>query len=174
MTAPAPNLFDRLLGALKLLIRGEIAELVFLGVYEYTVVTITPADTPMGQSCLVDGAPTDPTVTLPPISLAPVCPGLLAEAVVGTVGQLCRVRFVNGSPARPEVIGFIGGVDASGALFGTGSPAARVNDVISCAFPPIMQISGVLGVVPFVGVLTITQPAVGVISTGSTKLSIGG
>ena len=49
MTAPAPNLYDRLLGALKLLIRGELAELAFNATYEYTVVTITPVDTPMGQ-----------------------------------------------------------------------------------------------------------------------------
>ena len=174
MSAPPPNLYDRLLAAFKLIIRGELAELPFLGVYEYTVQSVTPVSTPMGPSCLIDGSPTDPNASVPPISMVPVCPGLLAEAVVATVGMLCRVRFVNGSPSRPEVIGFIGGVDASGALFGTGSPAARVNDTFSVAFPPVIQISGVLGALPFVGIAAITQPGVGVISTGSTKLNIGG
>jgi hypothetical protein len=171
---PPPNLYDRILAALKLIIRGELAELSYLAVYEYTVQAVTPVSTPMGPSCLIDGSPADTTVSMPAIANVPVCPGLLAEAVVATVGMLCRVRFVNGQPSRPEVCGFIGGVDASGALFGTGSPAARVNDVISVAFPPVMQLSGVLGVLPFTGIAAMTMPGAGVISTGSTKLKIGG
>jgi hypothetical protein len=173
--APTPSLFDRLLLSIRQIIRGELVELSYLGVYEYSVVTVTNASTPMGPSCLIDATPVDPTVPVPPVSMAPVCPGLLAEAVVASEGMLCRVRFVNGKPSRPEVIGFIGGVDASGALMGPGgSPAAYVNSSVTVAFPPLMQVAGTLGGVPFVGILTITQAAVGVISTGSTKLTIGG
>ncbi len=171
---PQVNLFDRLLSALKLIIRGELSELSFLGVYEFTVQVVTPANTPMGPSCLIDGSPTDPSVSVPAISRAPVCPGLLAEAVVATVGQLCRVRFVNGDPRRPEVVGLVGGIDASGALFGSGSPAARVGDTVSVVFPSLIQVSGALSGAPFIGIAVIVQPAVGVIQTGSTKCTIGG
>ena len=177
---PPANLFDRLLAALKLIIRGELAELSFLAqAYEYTVQAVTPVSTPNGQSCLIDGSPTDPTLSLPPIARVPCCPGLLAENVVATVGMLCRVRFVNGDPARPEVVGFIGGVDTSGALFGSGSPAARVGDTGSCTFPPGLGviITGSLTTtppVPITGPLTIAQLAVGTISTGSSKLTVGG
>jgi hypothetical protein len=177
---PPPNLYDRILAALKLIIRGELAELSFSAqAYEYTVQAVTSVETENGTSCIIDGTPSDSTLSLPAIANVPCCPGLLAENVVASVGMLCRVRFVNGSPSRPEVIGFIGGVDASGALFGSGSPAARVSDVVTCTFPPGVGciLTGVMAAtppVPIAGPFTVSQLAVGSISTGSSKLTVGG
>jgi hypothetical protein len=45
---------------------------------------------------------------------------------------------------------------------------ARVTDTVVVLFPPLMQVAGVLSGAPFVGVLTITTPAIGAIQTGSS------
>lgn len=94
MTTAPPSSADRVLAPSRALERGEIPELAFAGVFEYTVVTATP----LGISC-------NPTIDgMPPIQLAPggqIGPTtLLAMNVPGTK---VLVSFVNMDPSRPFV-----------------------------------------------------------------------
>jgi hypothetical protein len=170
---PQPSLFDRLLLAISQIIRGELSELSFLGTYEYSVDVVNGDGT-------IDGKPTDPTVSLPPISHAKLRPGLLGETVTAAQGAVCRVVFINGQPSRPEVVGFLGQTNATSeidagtlSLCGGGPPLARVGDSVVVYFPPLMQVAGTVSGAPFVGVATITSPAIGSIQAGSGKANSG-
>jgi hypothetical protein len=161
-----PTVLDRIWKNFRELVRGELAELTFLGTYEYSVQTVNGDNS-------IDGVCTDPKATVPPISHAPIDPGLLAESATAVTGMLCRVNFLNGSPTRPVVTGFKGGV-VNGQLAGGGPPAARVGDAVVVTFPSLLQFSGVTSTGPVTGLITVLQPAVGIIQAGSTKLGIGG
>jgi hypothetical protein len=50
-------------------------------------------------------------------------------------------------------------------------PTARATDTVIVMFPPVIQVAGTLNGLPFVGIATITSPAVGVIQTGSATVS---
>ncbi len=116
------NTVDRLREAFAKLVRSEVPQLDFLGVYEYAVqATDGNASTP---SKTVDANPTATETSggrklnLPNITKVPI---MLPYGVTPPVGALCTVQFLNGDPARPVVVCFNDPmtlmVFASGALF---------------------------------------------------------
>jgi len=186
-----PTFFDRIMRALREIIWAETANIRFFGRYEYSVHASSGT---LPGPVTIDATPTDPTIKLPPVTKCPVYPGLLGEGV-DTVpqGTLVRVMFVNGVRSRPEIVG-IGSVsadatvDATGTLklgpsagtvsvAGGGPAAARQADSVLVYFPPLMQLSGVVGTgpsaLPFVGILSVPTPGIGSIQTGSAKTNIG-
>lgn len=115
----APSISDRLWAAFRALVRAELAEIRFLGVYEYSV---QAADT-----STVDIDPTDTTLGLPTLGKVPLRPSILGEVVEPDTGGRCLVMFVNGDPARPVVISIEGSPKL--AKIGDGAQfAARMGD----------------------------------------------
>ena len=175
-----PTSLDRLMTAIRLLIRAEVPQNTYFGVYEYSIQNVT------GQT--VDAAPTDTTISLPTINNLPIFPSVLAEQVSGiSTGSLCLVRFVNADPSRPEVcsitnISTNATVDATDtvtlgssnttvvALGGGSAPVARQGEQVSVVVPlptPPPMISGLLnGAIPFTGTLVGIPPGCTGIITG--------
>jgi len=115
------NAGDRIYEDLRELIREDFPTYTFLGLYEYSVDAV--------GSGTVDASPTDTGLGLPPITMLtqtfPLMTATLRE------GDLVRVRFVNGNPARPEVCSAPATSDA--IVVGSESPSAsaRVGDNVN-------------------------------------------
>jgi|HubBroStandDraft_5_1064220.scaffolds.fasta_scaffold69073_2 hypothetical protein len=91
----APATSDRALAPARALIDVESYG-TLLGVYEYTVLSITP----LGMS----GTPT--ASGLPPMQNAPLA-GMVGPTTIATLeGSNVLVVFINGDPSRPFVLGF--------------------------------------------------------------------
>ena len=184
MSAPvAPTALDRLWAAMRLIIRSEVPSLTYCGTYEYSVQS--------SSGTTVNISPVDTTIPLPSATNVPVKPSILAEVVGGIqTGGLCLVEFVNADPTRPVIVGFsqisqTATLDAQGtitlgstqtievALAGGTAPVARQGDMITVFLPvtPVM-VSGVLqpGGLNFVGTVTFTSPATGMITGGQPKV----
>jgi hypothetical protein len=176
-----PTSLDRLLTAIRLIIRNEVPQNTYFGVYEYTIQNVT------GQT--VDVRPTDTTLSLPSMNNLPIFPSVMAEAVTGLpVGSICLVRFVNADPSRPEVCSITSlsqtaTIDATDTLtFGSTSttvvaigggsaPVARQGEQVATVVPlpaPPPTISGIInGTIPFTGTMVGLPPGVTGILTGS-------
>jgi hypothetical protein len=99
MTAVAsPTLADRLLTAIRAMIRAELPTLTFLGTYEYTITAVNGDGT-------LDCTPTDPTIPLPAGNGWPMRSCVCGSTATPTVGNRCLVTFANGDPSRPIVVG---------------------------------------------------------------------
>jgi hypothetical protein len=180
-----PTLNDRLLTAIRDLIRSEVPTATFLGLYEYTVTGSTPTT--------IDCQPTDPTIPLPSLNGIPI--GSLSDGGVGqpTTGNRCLIEFLNGDPTRPVVLFndppvqtatidatqevIIGPSAANPVLIGPGASlqAARVGDQSTCFFPPgvwgpgsILQPPGSVPPISLAGSPAVINTSVsGVITTGN-------
>ncbi len=123
MSAPVePTSADRLLVALRALIRAELPQLTYFGVYDYSIQS--------ASGSTVDVTPNDTTQPLPAMSGVPLIPSLVGQVVVPNSGT-CRIRFVNGDPTRPVCVGIqstpsTSTVDATGQL-NIGPSAATVQ-----------------------------------------------
>ncbi len=89
---------ERLRSSIRDLIRQETSLLLYSMVWEYTIAK--------GDARTVDVSPSDSR--MPPLTNVPMMPGLMGEVVTPTAGSMCRIRFVNGDPTRPECVGIIG------------------------------------------------------------------
>lgn len=164
LTQQAPGA-DRLLGPLQQVIQKELAPARFFGRYEYTIHN--------PSSSTIDGAPIDTMLGLPELTAIPLVGDALA-AYTPPDGGKAHVMFLDGKPTKPvcvwtEVTGSNGPTDIVIAPQGKGANnVARVTDTVVVLFPPLMQIAGTLSGAPFIGVLTITTPAIGAIQTGSS------
>ena len=162
---------DRVLGPIQQLIDKQTAPLRFFGRYAYTI--SNPSIT------TVDASPVNTLLGLPELKMVPLSGSALASYVPPDGGR-CRIEFVDGDPTQPEctwteVDSKNGPTMVTLAPQATApQPAARINDTAIAIFPPLMQIAGTVGGLPFVGVLTVTTPAVCIIQTGSHDVSIGG
>jgi len=165
MTALAsPNPLDRVLSALRALVRAEFPRLTFLGVYEYSVQA-------NGNGNL-DALPTDTTLSLPGIQAIPI--RLPLGAAKPAVGSSVLVGFVNGDPTRPYVAGTVptcltASVDASVEL-DLGKSALYVN--IAGALSPIPGPT-IPGAAARMGDLVQAGPFAGTIVSGSAKVQVG-
>lgn len=166
LTGAAP-LEDRVLGPLQQLVEKQIAPLRFFGRYAYTI------SNPSGTT--IDGAPTDTTLGLPDVQNVPITSSSLASYTPPS-GGLAHLQFVNGDPTQPVCV-WTEASSSNGPTAITIGPqgsgvedVARVTDTCIVMFPPLIQIAGTVAGAPFVGVATITTPAIGTIQTGSSLL----
>lgn len=166
LTAAAP-FRDRVLGPIQQLVQKELAPLRFFGRYAYTI------SSPTGTT--IDGAPTDTTLGLPDVQNVPLTADSLASYTPPS-GGTAHIQFVNGDPTQPVCV-WTEADSTNGPTAITLGPAgsgindvARVTDSVVVMFPPLIQIAGTVGGLPFVGVATITTPAVGSIQTGSSTV----
>jgi hypothetical protein len=111
--APLGGLEDRVLGALRAIIRQEARALTFAGVWEYQV---TSSTVDAAGRTLVDGLPLAPGATLPPLRSAEVRPGVPGLSCAPAVGSRVLVAFVNQSPARPVIVSFDSAPPTSAAV----------------------------------------------------------
>jgi hypothetical protein len=180
---PPPNPFDRLLEPLRAIIRNEIARLSYLATWEYSVVGVNGDGT-------VNATPTDDTAGLPALNNLEVRSDPSGSTGAPTPGNTCLVRFINGDPTRPAVVGNQAlvktvtidasqtvdiGANVSGAvaLAGGNAPIARMGDACTVYFPTgATPVAGVVVLAPgtFTGTITFTHPAVGVITSGQPKV----
>src|ERR1700733_11647894 len=94
-----PTSQDRLMQAIRQIIRAEMAQLVYGGgPYEYTVSGVN------GDGS-VNALPTDPTLTLPAITNVPMRSSTLGGTSKPTPGNRCLVEFVNQDSTRPIIVG---------------------------------------------------------------------
>ena len=176
-----PSDLDRLLTAIRLILRAEVPAFTFFGTYEYSIQSVS------GQT--VTAAPTDTTLPLPSIQNLPIQPSVFAEGVTGIQsGQTCLVQFVNADPTRPEVVSLsqlsttstldatgsvtIGSVSTTSVALGGGTaPIARMGDLVTLILPlpaPPPTISGTInGAIPFTGTIVGLPPGVAGIITGA-------
>lgn len=159
---------DRVLGPLQQVIERQVAPMRAFGRYEYTI--HNPTDT------TIDAAPVDTELGLPELQAVPLVGDALASYIPPDGGK-AHIMFLDGSFKKPvcvwtEVTTSNGPTDIKLGPQGDGmNNVARVTDTVVVLFPPLMQIAGVVGALPFVGVLTITTPAIGAIQTGSSLVS---
>jgi hypothetical protein len=159
---------DRVLGPLQQIVQKELAPAKFFGRYSYTI------SNPSGTT--IDGSPTDTTLGLPDVQNVPLTGDSLASYTPPS-GGVAHIQFVNGDPTQPvcvytEADSTNGPTDITLAPQGSGiSGVARVNDTVIVMFPPLIQVAGTVSGAPFIGVATITSPAVGTVQTGSSTVS---
>ena len=108
-----------------------------------------------------------------------------------TPGSIVLVSFADGDGTQPIIThfedkdgnGFLPVqvfIDASEKVFiGTGDeneadawPAARNGDIVQCMMPPVCPVTGTLSGAPFAGVITIVDPIMGIVYSGSSKVMI--
>lgn len=96
-TPTQPTVDERLMQAIRVIIREEFPRLAFIGRKAYTIQSAT------STSC--NAAPVDTTIGLPALVGAPLSPylGVTCTPVEGTA---CSVEFLNGDPSRPMVTSF--------------------------------------------------------------------
>lgn len=182
-----PSASDRLLAALRSLVRAELPQLTFLGTYEFTI---------QGASgSTVDVSPTDTTISLPSFTGVPLRSSLLGQVVTAqAVGGLALLRFINGDPTRPVCMSITSipetavldatgemqiGPSASTVVLNGGSlPLARVGDSVTFFLPPGSLVTGTMTPisgppVPFTGTLTVVNGFSGIIGSGSPNVGSG-
>lgn len=176
----------RLLKDVRALIRAEVPALTFAGIYEFSV---------QGSAGnRVDASPTDTTLGLPTITGLPLSPSILGESVTSAaVGSKALVQFVNGDPARPEVVSLTlpsrsSTIDATGTLAlgpsgnvqlaGGTAPVARQGDAVTVylGLTPLTVTGAVFtpGPTPvlignFTGTILFVGPATGIIAAGNPR-----
>lgn len=149
MTPVSP--LDRMWLAFRTLVRGELAELRFLGAYRYVV---------RGSSLgLVDVEPASQTLGLPSLGRVPVLPGAMGEEVIATVGAQCVVVFLDGDPTLPRVLS-VSGVDEARIAGGT-AVVGRVGDTVEVTLVALPVTGGGGG--------TVSGTASGTITASTSK-----
>lgn len=187
MTDPTP--LDRFLGAIRTLIRSELPNLAYLGTWAYTVVGVNGDGT-------VNATIEDPTGKMPAsLNNLSISAGADGSTGAPTLGNTCHVRFINGDPTRPTIVGNqalvrVATVDASDTvnvgpsadsvvLAGGNAPIARDGDAVAVYFgtPGVgIDIQGTFAIgTPttagkFTGTLTPAGPACGVIISGQPRV----
>lgn len=100
-------------------------------------------------------------------------PGFVVRVGPGSVGTL---EFDEGDPSKSVVTDWERGANVVALEYepgGVGSPACRVGDTLDAAVPMGCPVTGLLGGIPFVGVITVTSPLKAVVmGPGNSKLLI--
>ena len=115
---------NRLIAAIRRVIRSEFPNYLFQGTYEYAIQKV--------DGHLVSLDPTDTTLGLPHLPMIPMAPSLLGEEVDPIVGAIVHVVFLNGVSTKPRITS-IDAVPRSAKIGGTGPAAARFGDTIVAA-----------------------------------------
>ena len=124
MPGLAPPITDRFRAAFLSLVRSVAPQLLYLGVYEYRIVTAQAATIPGDITWAISGVPADAALStlLPPLANVSMWPGPVWGYSVPAPGSIARVGFVNADPAKPYVQGL--GPTAPPISVVLGSPAA--------------------------------------------------
>lgn len=183
-----PNALDRFMSAIRALIRSELPRLKFLGTWEYSVSGVNGDST-------VNAAPTDADAGLPALNNLSIVSGPEGGTSAPTPGNLCYVRFINGDPTRPVIVGNqalvrtstfdatetvnVGPSADTVVLAGGDAPVARDGDAVAVYFgtPGVgLSIQGTFQIgTPttagaFSGTITPAGPASGVIISGQPRV----
>jgi hypothetical protein len=108
----------------------------------------------------------------------PIRYGMPGYRVTVTAGAMVRLHFDGVDGDKPYAALWDSGHESSVASLefepgGASSPACRVGDTIDAALPMGAPVTGLLGGVPFVGVITVTAPVKCVlVGPGNSKLLI--
>ncbi|HKO90591.1 MAG TPA: hypothetical protein VJU61_05540 [Polyangiaceae bacterium] len=161
--------YGHIAGVLRSIIQHVAQERLF-GTYRYRVIRMAGERVELQAVSTAAGLP-----DLLPIS---PWPGIAGAHAVLTPGAEVLVGFIEGSRAQPYVAGFAG-ADKPGfvavmlTLGGKGgSPAARQGDVVEVQLPTA-SFTGYVGGVSATGVLTFTpSKALGLITSGSSKVQV--
>ena len=124
MPSLPPLVTDRLRGAFLSMVRAVAPQLLYLGVYEYRVVTTQAPVVPGDQTWSISGVPADAALLplLPPLAGISMWPGPVWGYSVPSPGSVVRIGFVNADPSKPYVQGL--GPTAPPISVVLGSPAA--------------------------------------------------
>ena len=160
---------DRSTEDLEYFINRRTAKYDYALVYSYIVVTQNSDKT-------LEVNPEDPSRT-PTLSSVPIFYDNPATKVTVKKGAVCRVRFVNGDPRRPEAFGFQHGDYELLELGDDGFPLARQGDLVAIGGVGLVATFAGAGVLtagtPLPCVLgTVANPIggwPGYIQTGSSK-----
>jgi hypothetical protein len=96
MIPQAPTTDDRLLRAIRQLIREEFPVADYRGVYEYAIQST--------DGSTVEASPTDTSIGLPSLTKVPLRVNSFG-VITPSVGSTCLVSFVNADPSRPFILG---------------------------------------------------------------------
>lgn len=164
---------DSGLGRLASLVSSLIAragEQRLYGLYRYRVIKMSGRRVELQAVRQAAGLP-----DLLPLSVWPGVAGAVAQLAPGAE---VLVSFVEGDKTQPIVTGFAGAdgpgfVPVSLTLGGeSGAPAARMGDIVECQLPPA-AFTGSVGGAPATGVLTFTPAkALGIITSGSSRVKV--
>jgi hypothetical protein len=133
---------DRIIDAIRKIIRSEFANYSYIGIYEYSIQSVSGSG---DSDTTIDAEPVDTTLTLPPINNLALKPSITGATAKPVAGKLCYIMFVNGKPSKPICISCEGPADK--VQIGTGPAVARVGDSV------------------------VAGPWAGNITTGSTKVT---
>lgn len=181
-----PTALDRFMGAIRAIIRSELPRLKYLGTWEYSTIGVNADNT-------VNATPTDSDAGMPTLNSLAIVSGPEGGTGTPSVGNRCYVRFINGDPTRPVVVGNqavvrtatidatetvnIGPSATTVVLAGGDAPIARDGDAVSVFLPtgPLTITGSFLPGIPplpgtFAGTITFTGPAAGIITTGQPRV----
>jgi len=99
----APSTFDRLMQSIRAIIRAELPQATFQGIYEYSIQSTD------GLTASCD--PVDTTIPLPSLPSVELRPSILGGIVAPARGARCLVAFVNSDPTRPVIISVDGAME---------------------------------------------------------------
>lgn len=102
---------DRLIEMFRELVREEVEDLTFLGVYEYAVQNVA------SDGSTVDAIPTSTSIPLPPLRKVPVRSGVPGLTVKPKRGSLLAISFLDGDPTRACILGGFDGANPSSVVF---------------------------------------------------------
>jgi hypothetical protein len=160
MTVSNDNPSDRILAAIRAIIREEFANLTYRGIFKYSIVAVSGSP----PNVTLDCQPTDPTIGLPSLQGIPMQSGIDGITTIPKVGMNCVVGFLNADPTLPIIFG----VDSLGV-----NPVARLGDQVTMFLPPTLAVVGTMLGSPFAGTIIVANPVTGVISQGSGKVFTG-
>jgi hypothetical protein len=158
MTLPTND--DRIMAAIRAIIRAEFPRMRYLGKFEYVISSVN-GESP---SYTVDCSPVDSTIGLPDLSAVAIQPSVSGVTGTPTSGMICVVEFLDANPAKARITG----IPSLGA-----NPIARLGDQVQSFLPPTLPIVGTLAGSPFSGFITVVNPISGTITQGSGTTKSG-
>lgn len=89
-------------------------------------------------------------------------------------GSRCLVGWADGDPSLPFVSDWESGTRFEKITVGTDArPVARAGDTVRCFLSPGTPVSGTVSGNPFVGVLSVLTPIIGIVEGGSNAMDVG-
>lgn len=153
------NVSDRFKAAIEAVVIRITGKYDYAGCYSYTVASQNADGT-------LELKPDLPK-KVPGLSNVSISYGNPGETAKVSQGARCYVIFPNQDPANPRVLGWENGGLQSIKLGGGTAPAAGIGATVNVFFPPTVPVSGTVSGNPFVGVITITTPGIGIVQTGN-------